>query len=177
MLLASRTEGMPACVIEAGIAGLPVAGYALSGRAGSGRVRRYGTPGAAGRSRGVDVRGRRARRGCGAPPTLGDAARARCRRCSTSGGSPRCIRRLSRRSPGPPRSRHRQIRSKGSDEASHPASDQGARPWRRRADPRVGGSTPRPGPLRVSRRLSAPVEGRAREGPGGRGCPDALPGR
>lgn len=31
MLLASRTEGMPACVIEAGIAGLPVAGYALSG--------------------------------------------------------------------------------------------------------------------------------------------------
>jgi glycosyltransferase involved in cell wall biosynthesis len=31
LLLASRTEGMPACVIEAGIAGLPVAGYALSG--------------------------------------------------------------------------------------------------------------------------------------------------
>jgi glycosyltransferase involved in cell wall biosynthesis len=31
MLLASKTEGMPACVIEAGIAGLPVAGYALAG--------------------------------------------------------------------------------------------------------------------------------------------------
>ena len=31
LLLASRTEGMPACVIEAGIAGVPVAGYALSG--------------------------------------------------------------------------------------------------------------------------------------------------
>jgi glycosyltransferase involved in cell wall biosynthesis len=31
LLLASRTEGMPACVIEAGIAGLPVAGYALAG--------------------------------------------------------------------------------------------------------------------------------------------------
>ena len=31
LLLASKTEGMPACVIEAGIAGLPVAGYALAG--------------------------------------------------------------------------------------------------------------------------------------------------
>jgi glycosyltransferase involved in cell wall biosynthesis len=31
LLLASRTEGMPACVIEAGMAGLPVAGYALAG--------------------------------------------------------------------------------------------------------------------------------------------------
>ncbi len=31
LLMASRTEGMPACVIEAGIAGLPVAGYALAG--------------------------------------------------------------------------------------------------------------------------------------------------
>jgi glycosyltransferase involved in cell wall biosynthesis len=31
VLVASRTEGMPACVIEAGIAGVPVAGYALAG--------------------------------------------------------------------------------------------------------------------------------------------------
>ena len=31
LLLASRTEGMPASVIEAGLAGLPVVGYALSG--------------------------------------------------------------------------------------------------------------------------------------------------
>ena len=31
MLLASRTEGMPASVIEAGLAGLPVVAYALSG--------------------------------------------------------------------------------------------------------------------------------------------------
>ena len=31
LLLASRTEGMPASVIEAGLAGLPVIGYALSG--------------------------------------------------------------------------------------------------------------------------------------------------
>jgi glycosyltransferase involved in cell wall biosynthesis len=31
LLLASRTEGMPACVIEAGMAGVPVAGYALAG--------------------------------------------------------------------------------------------------------------------------------------------------
>jgi glycosyltransferase involved in cell wall biosynthesis len=31
LLLASRTEGMPACVIEAGMAALPVAGYALAG--------------------------------------------------------------------------------------------------------------------------------------------------
>ena len=31
MLLASRTEGMPASVIEAGAAGIPVVGYALSG--------------------------------------------------------------------------------------------------------------------------------------------------
>lgn len=31
MLVASRTEGMPACVIEAGMRGLPVASYALSG--------------------------------------------------------------------------------------------------------------------------------------------------
>ena len=31
LLLASKTEGMPACVIEAGIAGLPVAAYALAG--------------------------------------------------------------------------------------------------------------------------------------------------
>ncbi len=31
LLLASRTEGMPAAVIEAGMAGVPVAGYALSG--------------------------------------------------------------------------------------------------------------------------------------------------
>jgi glycosyltransferase involved in cell wall biosynthesis len=31
LLLASRTEGMPACVIEAGVAGLPVAGFAIAG--------------------------------------------------------------------------------------------------------------------------------------------------
>jgi glycosyltransferase involved in cell wall biosynthesis len=31
LLLASRTEGMPACVIEAGVAGVPVAGYAIAG--------------------------------------------------------------------------------------------------------------------------------------------------
>ena len=31
MLFASRTEGMPASLIEAGMAGLPVAGTALSG--------------------------------------------------------------------------------------------------------------------------------------------------
>lgn len=31
LLLASRTEGMPACVIEAGMAGLPVAAYAVAG--------------------------------------------------------------------------------------------------------------------------------------------------
>lgn len=31
LLLASRTEGMPACLIEAGMAGLPVAAYGLSG--------------------------------------------------------------------------------------------------------------------------------------------------
>jgi len=31
LLMASRTEGMPASVIEAGMAGLPVVGYALSG--------------------------------------------------------------------------------------------------------------------------------------------------
>jgi glycosyltransferase involved in cell wall biosynthesis len=31
LLVASRTEGMPACVIEAGMVGLPVAGYALAG--------------------------------------------------------------------------------------------------------------------------------------------------
>jgi glycosyltransferase involved in cell wall biosynthesis len=31
LLLASRSEGMPACVIEAGMVGLPVAAYALSG--------------------------------------------------------------------------------------------------------------------------------------------------
>lgn len=31
LLLASKTEGMPACVIEAGVAGVPVVAYALSG--------------------------------------------------------------------------------------------------------------------------------------------------
>ena len=31
MLLASKTEGMPACAIEAGLCGLPVVGYAVSG--------------------------------------------------------------------------------------------------------------------------------------------------
>ena len=31
LLMASRTEGMPACVIEAGMMGLPVVGYALAG--------------------------------------------------------------------------------------------------------------------------------------------------
>jgi glycosyltransferase involved in cell wall biosynthesis len=31
LLLASQTEGMPACIIEAGMAGLPVVGYAIAG--------------------------------------------------------------------------------------------------------------------------------------------------
>lgn len=79
MLLASRTEGMPASVIEAGAAGLPVVGYALSGvpdvvvDGESGSLVREGDAGALSRALGelLDDEGERTR--------MGRFARERCR--------------------------------------------------------------------------------------------------
>lgn len=79
LLLASRTEGMPACVIEAGVAGVPVAGYAIAGvpeAVVSGATGLLSTPGDRGALAtnvsallaDADLRRR-----------LGDAARERCR--------------------------------------------------------------------------------------------------
>ncbi len=79
LLVTSRTEGMPGCVIEAGMSGLPVVGYAIGGVAEvviDGQTGSLAAPGdehaladALGRVL-VDAASRRA---------MGDAGRARCR--------------------------------------------------------------------------------------------------